>query len=213
MEKAKDYIVKARFWDENKVTYRNETKIIFKGNENKCIGIVLLLNPGSCEPKKGEKPITKEKQILLCKTDLTIRKVEETIRIAYDNYYDKLNGYVFIVNLCDKKEKSKNLIKKDFEETDGKDKDAVKEIENKINEPPKQVEWIWVGFGEDSYGKDKEYVADLKKCVLKQLNERFEDKTVGKSINYTHPQRFQFDKSKHKQQIIIKEIESKLQNP
>ena len=40
MEKAKDYIVKARFWDENKVTYRNETKIIFKGNENKCIGIV-----------------------------------------------------------------------------------------------------------------------------------------------------------------------------
>ena len=207
--------IKATFWHIGNVIYRNETKIIFnKDNEIEeelpCIGIILMLNPGSCLPKKGEKPIEEEKQVLLCKPDLTIKKVEESIRCAYDRYYNKLNGYVFIVNLCDKKEKSKGLIKKDFEETDGKDKDAVKEIENKMNEPPKQVDWIWIGFGKNSYGKDKEYVDNLKKDILKQLNEKYKDKIVGGNSDYncTHPQRFQFDKNKQK--IIIKEIESKL---
>lgn len=127
--------VKAYFWKD----YRNETKLIFKGNENKCIGIILMLNPGSCEPKNDEKPKEKREKPVVCNPDKTMDKIKETILVIYAKHDDKLNGYVFIVNLCDKKGNPKDLIKKDFEETDGKDKDVLKEIENKI----KQVEWIW----------------------------------------------------------------------
>lgn len=196
------YTVKATFWEEGSATRRNKTKIIFNENEDKCIGIILMLNPGSCKPEKGEKIITEEKQVLVCKPDKTIMNVGECIMSAYN---PQLQGYVYIVNLSNKRgTKPKELSEEDFR----KSEDIISEINKKITEEP-QIRWIWIAFGKDSNGKDKNTIKELikiKENVKKQLNQMFPEKIFGEKVNYKHPYQRRKDEYKKYKQDIIEEI-------
>ena len=75
--------IKATFWHIGEIIYRNKTKIIFnKDNEIEehlpCIGIILMLNPGSCLPKEGKGSVLdlheRTKKELPCEPDLKSAK-------------------------------------------------------------------------------------------------------------------------------------------
>lgn len=180
--------IKGIFWKKDEIVYRNRTKIIFNGNEDTCIGIILMLNPGSCKPQDGYN-ITNEENEFPCNKDITILKIIECI---IQSQYNNVSGYVYIVNLCDKKGteeknlKPKDLLEKDFRKYD----EVVREIRKKIEEPQNQVKWIWVAFGKESKGKNKETrlrLEETKEEVLNQLNKLFLNKIVGESVKYMHP--------------------------
>ena len=205
--------VRATFWKKNGVTYRNKTKIIFDGKCGKCNGIVLMLNPGSCKPQEGEGVIKEEEQELPCNfnNDITIKNVSNCVREAYGN--DQLPNYVFIANISEKRDtKSKNLSKEDFREFDH----IIDEIKNKIDEHPKQVKWIWIAFGKDSNGKDKETrikLKELKEKISNQLNELFPDKIIGKGVKYKHPNQRKIKEYAEYKKSIVNEMKSKLYDP
>src|SRR3989344_9501106 len=162
MKDKKDYNVEADFWKESGTIYRDNTKIIFNKDEI-CQGIVLMLNPGKCIAK-DEEQITEEKRKFYSQfltKDLTQKKLNNFMKKVYN---DQLSGYVFIINLSNKREpKQKNLSKEDFTKSA---EDVIKEIESK-----NEIKWIWVAFGKDYKGKDKEYIKELKEKVAKQLGE------------------------------------------
>src|SRR3989338_6030634 len=117
----KPYDIEAYFWKEKGAVKRNKTKIIFDRNENKCIGIVLMLNPGKCEPKNPDDIGANPKKFSTfngnLKRDPTQGKIAHVIKPAYD---DKPSGYVFITNLCEKKGTDpKKLLMYDFGENPG----------------------------------------------------------------------------------------------
>lgn len=211
-----DYDLEATFWldnDNNQVVYRNDTKLIFNGDNRVC-GIILMLNPGKCLPI-GEKEVIKEQQMFSTikgnlKRDPTQGIIVTCITYFYDNI--KLPDSVFIVNLCDKVEsQSKKLSEEDFRKKDYNK--IIEEIGSVVKS--NQIRWIWIAFGKNPSGKDKEakeYITKLKEGVLVQLksNELFRDKIVGESAYYCHPLYINC-KSKLKDNIK-KEIVLKLQN-
>ena len=86
-------------------------------------------NPGSCKPKDGF-VITKEEKEFPCNIsgDETIANI---IQLCQESYNNELSGYVFIVNLSDKREtKSKESINK------------LKEIKEKVSNQLSELEQI-----------------------------------------------------------------------
>ncbi len=198
-----DFDVEAYFWKEKETILRNRTKIIINGDKDNCIGVVVMLNPGSCLPKEGEKVITNEKQSFPCDigNDITIKRILECVRLVYN---DKKLGYIFIVNLSDiRKPKSEELTEENLHK---KPEDIVKEIESKINEQ-NNIKWIWIAFGKDENGKDRETRLKLKKIkekVKNQLNIFYPDKIIGKSVEYKHP--YQIKEHETYKQKVVKEL-------
>ena len=207
--KEKYYNVEAVFWKEAGVIYRDNTKIIFSEDEV-CDGIILMLNPGKCIAKNEEdiaekpKKFHSEKSPLLNR-DQTQGKIAKCVKTAHNNH--KLLGYVFIINLSNRREpKQENLSKEDFTKSA---EDIIRELEVESKKQENKIKWIWVAFGKNYKGKDKEYVDELKCNVVKMLSEHelFTDKIIGKSVQYIHPgQGFRGDNKR----IIIKEIEQKI---
>jgi|SRR3989338_348609 len=212
--------VKATFWKENGTIYRNKTKIIFnKINEKEetlsCIGIVLMLNPGSCLPKEGEDVIKEGIPLTyLCEIDNTQRKVAICINEAYKDCHT-LEGYVYIVNISEKREPNSKEFYKNFHEEDYKnrEREILEEVKMEIEKQENQIKWIWVAFG-----KDKK-TAKLREKILNQLKTTPLIKSIlvgiDEMVNCMHPSSPWFYRNKNGQtpkEIIINEIESKLQN-
>ena len=202
--------VKAFFWREGErgeLVFRDRTQLIFDGEKNECIGIKLMLNPGSCEPQDGDKVIKDDAKEYQGKVDTTMRNASEIIKEAYAN---ELRGYTYIVNLSDRREKKpKNLSATDFKTQDH----ITEEIKNKINECSNQVKWIWIAFGKNSEGKDKESKEALKKLkgdVLRLLTDKFPDKIVGRT-NQHHPNFLTFPEGKTAREEVVREIKSKIE--
>ena len=208
------YNVGAIFWKIDGITYRDNTKIIFGDNDKKCIGVVLMLNPGSCNAR-DESDIKEYKQTfrfkganyLRLKRDSTQGKVAKCVKTAYNNH--QLSRYVFIVNLSNRREpKQENLSKKDFTKSA---EDIIKELEVENKKQENEIRWIWIAFGKKYKGKDKEYITELQDEIVKKLNEHelFKYKIIGKSVQYIHPgQGFRGDN----RESIIREIGQKSHN-
>lgn len=216
--------VKATFWHIGEVVYRNKTKIIFNKDDEieenlPCIGIVLMLNPGSCLPKEGKECILKlperKEREFPCNKDITIKKVVECVTESYNN---NLQGCVYIVNLSDKsKTKSEKLSEEDFTK---EALEIIKEIEDKIKEQEENgnsINWIWIAFGkiyDDNKCPNKHKKRnELKKRVVNRLKDMFSGKILGEKINYLHPFNFNFKNKYNDEKLeIIKEIKPKLEN-
>ena len=216
--------IEAYFWKEEgeeEIVKRNKTKIIFNKSEDEGIGIILMLNPGSCLPKRPEE-ITKEPKKFNTMygnldKDQTQRKVASVVKEAYDN--NPPQCYVYIVNLSEKREpdpkKFYERLSEDFDKrSEERANKIIVEIETEINKPNNQIKWIWVAFG-----KDKR-TAKLREKVLNRLTAGplTKGKLVGidKLVNCMHPSSSWFyRKSKSGQipkEIIINEIKNKLNN-
>ena len=203
--------IRARFWKKEEVEHRDLTKIIF-GDDKECIGIVLMLNPGSCKPKNGEEIPMFPGEVLLCDSDKTQDNVIDCVEGAYNN---NAEGYVYIVNLSTVKDtKRKNLAIKDF----SKSSIVVKEIDDIMEDSNNDVKWIWLGFGKkDSDLKTwkneetRRYVFELKNVLINDLDKKYGKKVVGSSIDYFHPFCFCFKANKNFKQKIINEIRTLIQ--
>lgn len=200
-----EYQVKGTFWKKDGIIYRNRTKIIFNGNEDNCIGIILMLNPGSSLPKKGENGLKEEGKeyylICLCEIDYTLRKLPICILESYIDCCQLLNGYILIINLSNRcKTKPKDLLEEDFRNPD----EVVAEIKEEIKEPH-QVNWIWVAVGKD---KKLKLCAAKKENILLRLQKDnfFKNKLVG--VDSMHPSAPLFDN--HQNHDVINEIRNKL---
>ena len=138
--------------------------------------------------------------------DKRIKEYISNCIIESYNDYLLLQGYVFIVNLSDKRSpKSKELSEEDFNK---KPDEIVKEIENKTKEQ-NNIKWIWIAFGKDSNGKDnktKLKLKEMKEEVSNQLNILFPDKIIGKSVEYKHPYQRKIKEYEIYKQNVIKEL-------
>lgn len=208
-----DYTVKAWFWKDNFHEYRDRTRIIFE-NEQKCIGIILMLNPGSSYPvdECGKLVKIPENKEYLCKKDQTLRNVIECLKIAYEG---KANGYVYIVNLSNKRGPNpKKLSEGDFRKLD----DIISEIKERINEQP-PIRWIWIAFGKTDTKTDwkDEYTQiharDMKNKIDISLSQNYPSLIIGNSnaFKYTHPKYFSYqNRSRREKEHIIAEIKARI---
>ena len=171
-----------------------------------------MLNPGKCLPY-DEKQISDNWKEFEAKSDLSIRNVSTCVNGAYKN---QLSGYVFIINLSDKRMADSRKLS--HEEFTKEDLEIIKEMEDKLKEEEEKgnsIKWIWIAFGkiyEDGNCPAKHNKRnELKKRVLNKLKEIVPDKIVGYSISFTHPG-IPLNVNAAKKFEIIKEIRGKLEN-
>ena len=168
-----------------------------------------MLNPGKCKPKRPDDIKDNPQKFSTIdgklNRDPTQGKIANVIKPAYDN---KPWGYVFIVNLCEKRGTNpEELLMCDFGENPKAR--VIKEIEDKLKEQKNQIQWIWVAFGNKSYGKDKTQIDKLKHDVMEYLEKLFENKLIGKIIDYMHPgQKFH----REEKQSMISQIQEKVKS-
>jgi hypothetical protein len=186
----KEYYVKADFVKEHGHFKRNNTKIIFKWNEQTCSGSVIMLNPGSAEPKEGLKVIKEEPKTYISKKDFTLGFLANSLMEAYNKKKKHLSGYLAIVNLCDIKEKTKNL-----------PQHSTKSVLDIKKEIPETTPWILIAWGKNCRQFD-----GLRKNILNKFHN---DKIFGiKPYGYyMHPRGISTQGFKEE---LVKEIMKRL---
>lgn len=206
--------VKAWFCKNDFNEFRDRTRIIFE-NKDKSLGIILMLNPGSCFPIDTEGnpiKIVREEKEHLCYKDLTLKMV---IKCLEDAYGENANGYVYIVNLSTLKDtKPKNLSVGNFSESIK----IIEDIDRITGDSNHDVKWIWVAFGYlDSPLKDwkdeetRKEVKSLKEKILAHLRQNYPNHVIGESIKFLHPKCFQFhNRFKENRITLIKDIKEKI---
>ena len=173
----------------------------------KCIGIVIMLNPGSSEPEKSESSWINGK-IVEAEVDPTMKQIEKCVKMAYEIKKKELEGakYIEIFNLfelcCTS---SKEVIKKYKMKDESLIKSKIKIEEIDIPETP----CIWI-----AWGCDKE-INDIKEKVYDTIISQFPEniiikfhKNIKNKYEFWHP--FQHDK--HKQSELIDEISKEISN-
>jgi|SRR3989339_268618 len=199
MATKRNYKIKADFiWSDNKYELRENTKIIFNNNESNCIGIVLMLNPGSAKPLDNK--IIETVKNCLSKSDSTLGKVAKWVGIAYKNKQVEKLGYIEIINLIDNIESNSenlNKINIDF-------KERLDIIKKKIDGLSQKINWIWI-----AYGKTIPQLNELRRNILMNIDK---EKIVGISDNifYMHPISISINGKNGKIEELIKQIEEKI---
>ena len=164
-------MIKAKFWEEKEKIFRSDTKIIFN-DESKCIGLIIMLNPGKAESKEE---VTKEPRYVETKSDPTLGIIASYLRKAYNK---ELGGYVEITNLIEQREQKseKLMIDNDFNISK-----RFNEIKNIINNLTPKINWIWV-----AWSKSKKELEPLRELILKEIDD---EKIIGcyKNDYYRHP--------------------------
>lgn len=181
----------AKFWECNNQIYRKDTRLIFNGYNEECIGLVIMLNPGSLKPAYSSESLNAKPIIYSCKPDHTLNIVTECIEKAYGSINQNPKGYISIVNLFDVKQpNSKNLTLIE-----------IKSFESFSKEVPLKYPWVWI-----AWGKDRIELNQLKEDILHSLDM---SKVIGIKENgyYHHPRTIQIQKEKNR---IISQIIEKI---
>ena len=107
-----------------------------QNKECKCIGVVIMLNPGSSKPEKSESK-WKDGEIVKAKADPTMQQIEICVLNSYGDNLPS-NGYIEIFNLfnlcCAKLKKANDEYKKHKVDPLMKSKIEIKP----------ETPWIWI---------------------------------------------------------------------
>ena len=210
MVKLEKFTPFARFINSGELKFRTETylnltkkreEFIEVLKDKKCIGVVIMLNPGSSSPKEE-----RYDEIVEAKPDDTMEKIEDCVLIAYKNNLPN-NGYIQIFNLfnlrCTKLKEAIKIYKKY--------KDNSLMI-SRIEVYPK-TPWIWLAWGCD----DDEELAERKKEVFDYVAEKFSGKIIkkecqskGNKLGFWHPYQYGKTKQSELKDKISNEIYNKI---
>lgn len=210
--------IDAEFKYVDKIIRRRKTKIILnEAGKDKGIGIVLMLNPGECLPH--DKKISDDAPNWQVYKNIDCDRTQNNVYTCVNKAYDfQPQGYIYIVNISEKREPNskefyKNFSEKDFE---NREKEILKEVKEEIEKKENQIKWIWVAFG-----KAKK-TSKLREKILNQLTADPLTKNilvgVDEPVNCMNPSprnSWFYRKSKNGQipkEIIINEIRNKLNN-
>ena len=197
----------ARFKNSGELKFRTETYLsLTKNNKifnyNECIGVVVMLNPGSSCPKEEEYD-----QIVEAEPDITMQQIEDCVLSWHKNNLPS-EGYIQIFNLfnlrCKKSKEAIKMYKKH------KNNPFMK---SKIVEIYPNTPWIWLAWG----CNDDKTLQERKKEVFDYVTEKFSEKIIKKEcesknnkLGFWHP--YQHGKTKQSKLLdyISKEIYKKI---
>lgn len=177
----------AQFETDNSLMYRTKTYLSYTCQRKRCVGVVIMVNPGSSIPK-GELHVVHE-----ASEDKSLQIVNEVVSKAYNLKGIKPNDgdYIEIFNTF-------NLCKWPLHEAI---KLFLKQKDSKYMFTPMNInsdtEWLWV-----AWGKDGGELTGIKEQIYNQLDK---SKIIGiyEDGYYYHPLRIQI---KGKKKYVTKQI-------
>lgn len=168
----------------------------------KCMGVVIMLNPGSSEPE-GVESTWRDGEIVKAKADDTMKQIERCVLEAYgDN--PPSEGYIEIFNLFNLCEPTSQEAIKKYKEDKNKQFMITTNLVEKIKD---ETPWIWVAWGCDKGLQDR------KKEEYEKIKNKFCEKIIkfeGKNNKYGfwHPLQYRDSRKKN---ILIQNVVPQIQ--
>jgi|TARA_B100001971_G_scaffold61777_1_gene56697 hypothetical protein len=178
--KLKYFTPYAQFELSNDSTFRIKTYLCLENKMEKCIGAVVMINPGGAKPKGGYSKIKE------ATPDKTMIQIENCVLRAYDikGISRPNEGYIEIFNLFNLREPSPKKAIERYAIMKPKNSLMESQIKIKPNTP-----WVWLAWGCNFSGLD----GRRKFVYLEIIKQLPENKIIkldcknNKSLRFRHP--------------------------